>query len=344
MRHRRGSWVFSILCLALLTAWAAWGANPCSAQEKKPYQIEIYTFKVGTLTYAMGVALAEMINKQSSWLRATAIEASSGAVTPKILAMEPAARKKIIGFMDRWEPETGYPPFKEPYLGIRGMAVIGFVTNGFVTLNPNIKTVKDFSGKKVGLGTSPSMARVDLPKAAVLRAGAKDVKFMELGFEDGVRALGDGLVDSLLSATFMSDAKNLKFAPNPALGELMATKNVSFVSFDRKAFDEAQKEIAKGTVMDYYSYEIPAGALPKQAGPWIVQGGPITWNCDREMPDDVVYEVLRIMGSNTAGFEKYHPLGKTITPENMAKLGNESVLHPGALKYYREKGIKIGSF
>ncbi|MBN1105175.1 MAG: hypothetical protein JXL84_17305, partial [Deltaproteobacteria bacterium] len=175
--RRRGAWVFTILCVALVAAWVFGAANPSAAQERKPYQIEIYTFRVGTFTYAMGVALAEMINKQSSWLRATAIEASSGAVTPKILAMEPASRKKIIGFMDRWEPETGYPPFKEPYMGIKEMAVIGFVTNGFVTLDPKIKTVKDFSGKKVGLGTSPSVARVDLPKAAILKAGAKDVKF-----------------------------------------------------------------------------------------------------------------------------------------------------------------------
>jgi len=342
MKFKRHSIFVAMICLGLLAAPMV--AGTCRAEVKKPYHIEIYTFKVGTLTYAMGVALAEMINKQSSWLKATAIEASSAVVTARIVATEPAARKKIMGFMNRWEPETGYPPFKQPYMGIKEMAVIGFATNGFVTLDPSIKTVKDFSGKKVGLGTSPSAARVDMPKAAVVKAGAKDVKFMELGFQDGIRALGDGLVGGLLSATFMSDAKNLKFGPNPALGELIATKNVYYASFDKKAFDDAQKELAKGTVMEYYSYTIPAGCLPKQAEPWVVQGGPITWNCDKEMPDEVVYEIIRIMASNTAGFEKYHPLGKTITPENMAKLATESVVHPGALKYYKEKGIKIGNF
>ena len=335
---------FSVLCFALVATGLAWNVNPCGAQVKKPYSIDIYTFKVGTLTYAMGVALAEFINKQSTWLRANAIEASSAVVTARIVATEPEARKKIMGFMNRWEPETAYPPFKQPYMGIKEMAVIGFATNGFVSLNPKIKTVKDFSGKKVALGLSPSAARVDLPKAAVLKAGAKDVKFQEMGFEDGIRAIGDGLIDGILSACFMSDAKDLKFGPNPALGELIATKNVQFVSLDKKAYDEAQTEIAKGTIMEYFSYTIPAGAVPKQADPWVVQGGPITWNCDKEMPDEVVYEIIRIMAGNTAGFEKYHPLGKTITPENMAKLSNESVVHPGALKYYKEKGIKIGNF
>jgi hypothetical protein len=344
MKNRKRSAFFSFLCLLLVTTWLLLSVSPCGAEVKKPYSIDIYTFKVGTLTYAMGVALAELINKQSTWLRANAIEAASAVVTARIVATEPEAKKKIIGFMNRWEPETAYPPFKEPYKGIKEMAVIGFVTNGFVSLDPKIKNVKDFSGKKVALGLGPSAARVDLPKAAVLKAGAKGVKFMEMGFDDGVRALGDGLIDGLLSATFMSDAQTLKFGPNPALGELIATKKVQYVSFDKNGFDEAQKEIAKGTIMEYYSYTVPAGALPKQAEPWIVQGGPITWNCDKDMPDEVVYEVLRIMAQNTAGFEKYHPLGKIITPENMAKLANESVMHPGALKFYKENNIKIGSF
>lgn len=170
-----------MICTGLLLALAVlfWSGSmtPCAAEVKKPYNIEIYTFKVGTFTYAMGVALADFINNQSAWLRARAIEATGASVTARIVATEKENRKRIMGFMSRWESETGYPPFKEPYDGIRNMAVIGFVTNGFVTLDPNIKTVKDFSGKRVALGTSPSAARVDAPKLAVLKAGATNVRF-----------------------------------------------------------------------------------------------------------------------------------------------------------------------
>jgi TRAP transporter TAXI family solute receptor len=253
-------------------------------------------------------------------------------------------RKKIMGFMVPWEAKTGYPPFKEPYTAIKDIAVIGFVTNGFVSLNPKIKTVKDFAGKRVGLGTSPSAARVDMPKAGVLASGAKNVKFSEHGFLDGVRALSDGLIDGLLSATFMRDAVNMKFGPNPALGELMATKKVYFVSFDKEAYDRAHKEFEKKAIPPWYSFAVPPGGVKGQTEPWVVQGGPITWSCDASMPDEVVYEIIRIMANNTAGFEKYHPLGKTITPVNMAKLGDDSVVHPGALKYYKEKGVEVGSF
>jgi len=311
---------------------------------KEPYSIEIYTYKVGTFTYAMGVALADFINKDSTWLKASAIEAAGASVTARIIAQEPAMRKKVIGFMTRWEAETAYPPFKTEYRGISDLAVIGFVTNGFVTLDPNIKTVHDLAGKRVGLGTSPSAARVDMPKKAILRAGVENVRFSEHGFADGVRALSDGLIDVLLSATFMRDPVHKKFGPNPALAKLMATKKVYFVSFDKVAYDAARAGISKKTEPEWYSYTIPAGGVKGQTKPWVVQGGPILWRCDKVMPEDVTYEVVRIMAKNAAKFQDYHPLGKTITPENMAKIGNAKKVHPGALRYYREHGIKIERF
>lgn len=344
MRTKRLSLICSMLCLVLVVFVLIGTINPCAAETKKPYSIEIYTFKVGTFTYAMGVALADLINKQSSWLRATALEATSSVVTTKIVATEKAARKKIMGFMVRWEAETGYPPFKKPYPGIRDMAVIGFVTNALITLDPNIKTVKDLAKKRVGLGTSPSLARNEMPKAAIVKTGVKGVKFLEFGFRDGGRALSDGLTDVLLVGGFLRDPDNLKFGPNPGMSQLLSTKKVYFVSFDKAAYDTARLEFPNAKTWDNYSYVVPVGGYPGQDQPWVTQGGPITWSCDKEMPEDVVYEVVSIMGKNTATFKKYHPLGQTITQENMAKLGSASKVHPGALKYYKEKGIKIGSF
>jgi TRAP-type uncharacterized transport system substrate-binding protein len=183
-----------------------------------------------------------------------------------------------------------------------------------------------------------------MPKAAILRAGVKNVKFSEHGFLDGVRALKDGLVDTLLSGAFMVDAANKKFGPNPALGQLMATKKTYYTSFDEAAYNAALAEKSKKSPPSYYSYTIPPGGVKNQTRPWVVQGGSIFWSCDKSMPDEVVHEIIRIMAENSANFKKYHPLGRSITPQNMAKLGSEKNAHPGALKYYKEMGIPIGRF
>ena len=314
------------------------------AETKKPYKIEIYTYKVGTFTYAAGVALAELINKNSTWLKATALEAAGATVTSRIVATEPAMRKKVMGFMVRYEPEVGYPPFKKSYSGIKDISVIGFVANGLVTLDSKIRTVHDLAGKKVGLGSSPSVARVDLPKAAIMKTGIKNIKFSEHGFVDGVRALADGLIDALLTGGFMVNAKPVKFGPNPAMNELMTTKKVYFCSFDRALYDAARSELKSPNLFTNYSYVIPPGGYKGQTEPYVTQGGAITWSCDRAMPDEVVYEITRVMAENAGKFKDYHPLGRSITPQNMAKLTSEEVVHPGALKYYKEQGIPIGRF
>lgn len=339
MKYKHFALVFCVIFFAALVL-----CPNVNAETKKPYKIEIYTFKVGTFTYAAGVALAEMINKNSTWLKATALEAAAASVTTRIVAAEKNMKKKVMGFMVGYEPKVGYPPFKKPYLGIRNIAVIGFVGNGLITLDSKIKTVKDLEGKKVGLGSSPSVARVDMPKAAILKAGVKKVKFSEHGFADGTRALSDGLIDVLLSGGFLTDTVNIKFGPNPAMNELMSTKKVYFCSFDKAAYDAARAELQSPEYYENYSYVIPPGGYKGLAKPYVVQGGPITWSCDAEMPEKVVYEITKIMAENSGKFKDYHPLGKTITPENMAKLGSEKNVHPGALRYYKEKGIMIGQF
>ncbi len=336
--------IASIIPLCVFALLSMGIVSQSEAETKKPYNIEIYTYKVGTFTYSMGVALADFINKQSSWLKATAIEAAGDNVTTRIVATEPAMKKKIIGFMNRWTAGTGSPPFREAYPDIREIAVIGFVINGLVTLDPAIKSVRDLGGKRVGLGTSPSVERVDMPKAAVLAAGAEKVRFSEHGFTDGIRALTDGMIDSLFCACFMVDSVHKKFAPNPALTELMATKKVHFVSFDEQTYASAHKQYEAVSRPPFYCYVVPPEGVKGQSAPWVVQGATISWGCDKSMPEEVVYEITRIMAENSADFKKYHPLGRSITPENMARLGDEGVLHAGALKYYKEQGIPIGSF
>jgi TRAP-type uncharacterized transport system substrate-binding protein len=66
-------WLFpNILFLAFV-----FGALPFKMAEasspREPCEITIYTLSVGSTNYLFGVALAELINKHSTWLRARAV-------------------------------------------------------------------------------------------------------------------------------------------------------------------------------------------------------------------------------------------------------------------------------
>jgi TRAP-type uncharacterized transport system substrate-binding protein len=67
------------------------------------------------------------------------------------------------------------------------------------------------------------------------------------------------------------------------------------------------------------------------------------WFADVGMSDDVVYEVCRIIYENYKEFWPYHVSMKGLHPEYMPKLAaTEAEYHPGAIKFYKEKGLEIG--
>jgi TRAP transporter TAXI family solute receptor len=315
-------------------------SQSAGAQSRAPHEIEIHCFMVGTSTYAFGVAMAQFINEKNGWLKATAVEMPRNAVTARLIIEKPELRKKLIGFLDLDQVKVGDPPFDKyetPYKGLRGLTAYGSVFNGFATLNPNIKKPSDFSGKRIGVGLTPSSARVDLPKLVLRASGAKDFKVSEYSFTDGVRALKDGLIEGLLVAGFLRDPATGKHIPNPAFSELLSTSKIFFVSYNEGIYDKFCREQGRRTA----EYVIPPGGIgPQQTVPWRVAGGPIGWGCDKEMPNDVIYEFTKIMVENASRFGDFHPSGKGLTPARMAKYGYPaSEIHEGTLKYFREAGL-----
>ena len=331
-----------ISVLALFPLSAAAQKAPDS-KPGSPYKIDIYTFQVGTSTYAFGVALAQFINAQSTWLKATALEIPSATTVARMIIEEPAERKKIIGFLPVDDVYAGYPPFdkyKPPYDDILNIAAYGSNFNAWVTLDPKIKTLTDFSGKTLGFGTLPSAARVDTPRDTLLASGVTTIKVAQYDFTGGVRALKDGLIQGLLVSGFISDVKTKKHIPNPAFAELLSTAKVYFISYKEGVYVNVSIKQKRRKA----EYVVPPGGMsPMQTEPWRVAGYPIGWSCDRAMPDQVVYEFTRIMAENIHRFGDFHITGKVLNRELMAKFGfPREKMHSGAVKYYDEKGLAGG--
>jgi len=57
-----------------------------------------------------------------------------------------------------------------------------------------------------------------------------------------------------------------------------------------------------------------------------------------DVPEDVVYEVTRAVFENLDDFRQLHPAFANLTPEQMISKGISADIHPGAMKYYKEKG------
>ncbi|MCY1309715.1 TRAP transporter solute receptor, TAXI family [compost metagenome] len=57
-----------------------------------------------------------------------------------------------------------------------------------------------------------------------------------------------------------------------------------------------------------------------------------------KVPDVAVYELVKAVFENFDEFKKLHPAFVGLDPKNMIKDGLSAPLHPGAVKYYKEKG------
>ena len=99
----------------------------------------------------------------------------------------------------------------------------------------------------------------------------------------------------------------------------------------------------KGDVPIYFD-TLPAGNFgPKQpeAVGMIAQMPGLF--ADLEMDEEVAYEIVRIAYEHGAEFKSYHrALAGLEIKERLGWVAPEDFMHPGAVRFYKEKGIKIG--
>jgi len=60
---------------------------------------------------------------------------------------------------------------------------------------------------------------------------------------------------------------------------------------------------------------------------------------DASVPEEVVYQVVRAVFENLEDFAAQHPVLATFSPEEMVNALSSAPLHPGAARYFRERGL-----
>jgi len=105
--------------------------------------------------------------------------------------------------------------------------------------------------------------------------------------------------------------------------------------------DLGDDPVVKQLVADhtYYGFTtIPAGTYATSDKDVTTFGVLATFVTSEDVPDDVVYEVTRAVFENLEDFRSLHPAFSNLDPAQMITNGLSAPLHPGAVKYYKEKG------
>jgi len=335
------------LVFFLTIVFALTPCTPASAQE--PFEISISTLPAGFASYIMGVALAEQINKNSKWLKATAMEGRGPAEHMKLLVTKPDKRTNYLFFnttWDIWEAKKEIGPYKGfpfNYDDFKFVSLLGIAGNGLCTLDPKIKTLKDLEGKRVIFDSGKGKGR-KIAYEGVLKEAGVQIDKLSCQYATGkaaADALRDGLVDVAYTGHVLKELPNV-YVNSPFQAELVATKDTYFVSFDSKSTMAYKKESGHPLSV----VRVPPKMLgPMQAEACGVLIKPLGFAAHISMPDHVITEILRVAYENADKFKEYTPMAAIVTKETLASLDLPAEsYHPAAVRFFKDKGIKITGF
>ncbi|MGN7176255.1 C4-dicarboxylate ABC transporter substrate-binding protein [Paenibacillus sp. FSL R5-0490] len=191
------------------------------------------------------------------------------------------------------------------------------------TAKSGIKSVEDLKGKKVSIGAPGSGTAANAEQILEVH-GIKldDIQKQDLSFDESTAGIQDGNID----AAFVTAG-----TPTGAVEGLSATEDVVIVPIEQDKID---------ALIEKYPYyvqdEVPSGTYKlAEAVPTVaVQAMLVVSN---DLSDDVVYDITKAIFENLD--KVTHAKGKMIKAENAVK-GTGIELHPGAKKYFDEKGFK----
>ncbi len=188
-------------------------------------------------------------------------------------------------------------------------------------------SLKDLKGKRVGIAQAGSGTQV-----AVLRIlnhygiSRDDISAAELNNSQSAERIADGQLDAYFYAMG---------TPSSALVQLGSTRG-----FELYKFTEAERDAIHKLIPYYVHSEIGPGTYEavNYTVPTIAVNGQLVTSADQ--PDDLVYEITKALWNNNTRklLDNGHPKGKVITLDTALK-GVLTPLHPGAERFYREKGL-----
>ncbi len=331
-----------ILALVLVAS----GCAPKEAPTKEAVNLEWYAASPIVATpYQVALAISEML-KEHPWLRASVVpgKSANGAIeTSDALPPERRSLSFVAGTCTPavgmvWE---GMEPFARKYTDIKLVMTLRHGTYTFVTYDPEIKTGQDFIGKNVGLypmGSSPTLLG-----AAVLRDA--------WGIWDKVTVSHHLVMDHKdLLVTNIIDVAFAGTVNKAAGGKWMVTGQMPPLVTARKSYwiqntEEDVRRINAANPFTTWLVKVPKDAAGKDMPP--EDTNMLAFNtlmmCWDTVDEAIVYELVKFIDENRDNWEL-----RTMNSggaEFLADFGagyTEANVHPGALRYYKEKGISIG--
>ncbi|GAB3771229.1 TAXI family TRAP transporter solute-binding subunit [Ramlibacter monticola] len=293
--------------------------------------ISIATGGTGGVYYPMGGGLAAVLSKYVPGMQATA-EVTGGSIDNLKLI---GSGKPYVAFSMSDAAQDAYKgedKFKSGKVAVRTLVVLYPNRMHVVTVDgKGISKFADLKGKRVSTG-SPGSATEVMAFRLIEAAGMdkdKDMKRERLSVAESVNALKDGKIDAFfwvggLPTASVSDLAN---TPNTKIrmidhADLVAAMNKKYG--DLYVQDVIPKSVYKGMDTDNHQATVQNILVVNE-----------------NMDDKTAYNIVKAVFDHKPDIVAVHKEAENIKLENQKKEASPVPWHPGAVKYFAEKGIKL---
>jgi TRAP transporter TAXI family solute receptor len=285
-------------------------------------QMSMGTATVGGILSNIGSAMAQCVNKALPEVNITAEFTEGSTENLRLIGqkkMEIALITPQIGYSAR----KGTGQFKDKPIDF--YAVVRMLPNGniWVVLDKSkIKSIPEMKGQKVAVG--PASGGLGILARMQLEANGLDYKKDIQPFFMGAGEMAEALKDGAVEAAFLTEE----------LAQMVAsTHKIRPLSWDKKTLSEFMSK------HPYFGeYTTPPNKIKGVDFPVLTVDNGIQLICAKEMSEEMVYKLTKAIVENLDCMGQIYAPAKAITPEWTAmELGNP--VHPGAVKYFKEKGL-----
>jgi uncharacterized protein len=299
------------------------------AQEK--INLSIATGGTGGVYYPLGGGMANVFSKTIPGMQATA-EVTGGSVDNMRLI---GSGKPYIALTQAdavLDALNGEGKFQGTKIPVRAMMMLYTNLMHAVTVEgTGINTINDLKGKRVSTG-SPGSATEVFAFRVLEAAGLdplKDITRERLGAAESVNAMKDKKIEAFFFVVGL---------PTSSITDLGATPGVKIKFIDHANLLPAmQKKYGNLYIADV----IPKGTYPGQTVDNQATAVANLLVANANMSDQVVYNIVKTIFDKQADLIAVHKSAADIKLANQKPESSPAPWHPGAVRYYKEKGLKF---
>lgn len=320
------------LCIAIAGCNQQKDDQKAADTSQKTRFVTIGTGGITGVYYPTGGAIAKIVNQKRDTygLRCT-VESTGGSVFNVNAVLSGDLEFGVVQSDRQYQAIHGEKEWQDagPQTNLRAVfSIHPEAVTLLAAVDAGIATFEDLRGKRVNIGNPGSGQRENSIDA--LNASGMDYT-KDIIAESVKAAEAPGLLqDDRLDAFFYTVGH-----PSGAFKEATSgRRKTRFIEIPHT--DELVKKFS------YYAETlIPIAMYPDADNKEDTKtfGVKATLVTSASVPDDVVYAITKEVFENFDEFRKLHPAFETLTKKGMLE-GLSAPIHPGAMKYYKEAGLK----